>query len=451
MQRAIDVAADGDTVHIAAGTTYTGGIDTATGGNDSTLSPGLSPAQVVVSGNMVLNAGDTVVAEVNGTSPATDYDNFVVTGTVTLGGATLSLSSTGYTPVVNDTIVLIDNDLADPVSGTFAGLPQNSLITLAGWNFRISYTSADGLGNDVVLVALNPNTVYVNDNWVINVDNGAPFVLDNGDIVSNTGLGDDNTVTGLVYGSQAFNTVTSASTAVVNGATIHVISGSYTENPTINKEVNLLGWQAGVDARQRSPGFDTIVTTSRYIVAANNVIIDGFTFRDRTSATTGSISVDSGVVNLEIRNDIFTDSRIEVSIDSSADVELHHNLLTDSASPVQTRKGILISGTSDTVSIHDNLFTNNQSADADAASVVMSSGAGTTVTVQDNEFYNNLVAIRLTSGGTASVTNNDFVGGPDNGTDLLLESTAGLITVLTGNAFAGNTFFIDNRQPKTST
>ena len=35
--------------------------------------------------------------------------------------------------------------------------------------------------------------------------------------------------------------------------------------------------------------------------------------------------------------------------------------------------------------------------------------------------------------------------GDDNGTDLQLDSTAGLMTTLTGNAFAGNTFFIDNQ------
>src|SRR5262249_28149285 len=41
--------------------------------------------------------------------------------------------------------------------------------------------------------------------------------------------------------------------------------------------------------------------------------------------------------------------------------------------------------------------------------------------------------------------NNNFAGPPDNGTDILLTSTAGTVSSLTGNAFAGDTFYIDNQ------
>src|SRR5205823_10679363 len=61
-----------------------------------------------------------------------------------------------------------------------------------------------------------------------------------------------------------------------------------------------------------------------------------------------------------------------------------------------------------------------------------------------NHHYYNGIGISLTKGGTASVNNNNFAGAPDNGTDLQLTSSAGSLSALTGNAFAGNTFFIDD-------
>ena len=46
-------------------------------------------------------------------------------------------------------MTILDNDLNDAVIGTFAGLPQNARVTVAGLPMRISYTG--GTGNDVVL------------------------------------------------------------------------------------------------------------------------------------------------------------------------------------------------------------------------------------------------------------------------------------------------------------
>jgi hypothetical protein len=49
-------------------------------------------------------------------------------------------------------ITLIDNDGTDAVSGTFAGLPQNAVVTAGGARYRISYTG--GTGNDVTLTVV---------------------------------------------------------------------------------------------------------------------------------------------------------------------------------------------------------------------------------------------------------------------------------------------------------
>jgi hypothetical protein len=78
-----------------------------------------------------------------------DHDRLNVSGTVTLGNATLITSGTIATGPGNTAIVLIDNDGDDAVSGTFNGLAEGSTVIINGISFRISYVGGDG--NDVTL------------------------------------------------------------------------------------------------------------------------------------------------------------------------------------------------------------------------------------------------------------------------------------------------------------
>src|SRR5205814_587463 len=85
---------------------------------------------------------------------------------------------------------------------------------------------------------------------------------------------------------------------------------------------------------------------------------------------------------------------------------------------------------------------NNASINGNAIGIDVSGGSAT---ISSNHIYDNGIGVRLTSGGTASVTGNNFAGPADNGTDLQLTASAGSLSALTGNAFAGATFFIDNQ------
>ena len=114
------------------------------------LSPGGSPGQLPVQANILFSTGDTLNIEIDGTTAGTEYDQLVVTGTIDLGGATLNLSGS-YNALPRDTFTIIDNDAADPVIGTFAGLPGGSIVELNGERFQIFYDGGDG--NDVVLSA----------------------------------------------------------------------------------------------------------------------------------------------------------------------------------------------------------------------------------------------------------------------------------------------------------
>ncbi|HEX8913094.1 MAG TPA: autotransporter-associated beta strand repeat-containing protein, partial [Humisphaera sp.] len=125
-----------------------------TANSGSTVSPGNSPG-VLSTGTLTLAAGSTALMEINGTTAGTQYDQLNVTGTVTLGGGALQVAL-GYTPLVGDTFRLINNDgTADPVVGTFAGLPTSgSTFQSGGATFAINYAGGDG--NDVTLTTTVP-------------------------------------------------------------------------------------------------------------------------------------------------------------------------------------------------------------------------------------------------------------------------------------------------------
>src|SRR5205823_10001355 len=77
-----------------------------------------------------------------------------VRGTNSLGTATLHVIPLFTKPVaVGQQFTIINNDGADPITGTFSGLAENSGFSAGGYGFRINY--AAGSGNDVVLTLTN--------------------------------------------------------------------------------------------------------------------------------------------------------------------------------------------------------------------------------------------------------------------------------------------------------
>lgn len=112
------------------------------------LAPGMSPG-VLNSGNFTATGGNYDV-EIGGTG-AGQYDQLNVTGTVALGSATtLNVSHwNNFAPALNDSFVIINNDGADAVTGTFVGLADGASLTVGGVTYMINYSAGDG--NDVAL------------------------------------------------------------------------------------------------------------------------------------------------------------------------------------------------------------------------------------------------------------------------------------------------------------
>ncbi|MBY0588251.1 right-handed parallel beta-helix repeat-containing protein, partial [bacterium] len=285
--------ASGGVLYVLSGS-YTDNVNTSS--KAVTLRPGSSPGQVTLNGNIVLDGNDVLDLEINGTNASTLYDNLVVNGTVSLGGASL-LVTRGFNPFPGDVFTIINNDLSDAVSGTFAGLGEGSIITLSGIPFTISYVG--GTGNDVTLSIAQPSVVYVDDNW-----SGATVGVDqdgSGNVVPTWG----GPVNGLAFGYDQFSSIQAAINAVAVGGTIYVYEGTYIQAVDVSKSVTLRGRQSGVDARTRAvnPTLESVIltpvsgpdpNTSPFPVLINvtssNVTIDGFLLDgDNPGLTSGVI------------------------------------------------------------------------------------------------------------------------------------------------------------------
>ncbi len=141
------------------GTGTVGAISsTAAGGS---VAPGQAGPGILRSSNVNWSSGSpTFVVELNGTTAGSGYDQLSVTGTVNLSGAALT-GTMGFSPPTGTTFTIINNDGADAIVGTFAGLPEGSTVVLSGQSLTISYVG--GTGNDVVLGAARPNLALSNN------------------------------------------------------------------------------------------------------------------------------------------------------------------------------------------------------------------------------------------------------------------------------------------------
>jgi autotransporter-associated beta strand protein len=117
------------------------------------LRPGTSPG-ILTSSNLAFSPLGDYFVELNGPDPGTGYDQLSVRGTNQLGGSTLHVSvGTGFAPFEGEEFVIINNDGADGIQGTFAGLANGSIITANNLQFRIRYFAI--FENDVVLTLVN--------------------------------------------------------------------------------------------------------------------------------------------------------------------------------------------------------------------------------------------------------------------------------------------------------
>jgi Ca2+-binding RTX toxin-like protein len=145
-----------------AGATVLGGVFGGSGSagavtvNGGTLTAGtLSTAGNLTTTGVTLAAAGILSVQIGGTTAGTQYDQVDVNGVVGLGGGSLDLAfNNGFTSAKGNSFVILNNDLADAVSGTFTGLVEGSYLTANGRVLSITYHGGDG--NDVALVDVGP-------------------------------------------------------------------------------------------------------------------------------------------------------------------------------------------------------------------------------------------------------------------------------------------------------
>jgi hypothetical protein len=100
---------------LTGGLTIAANVDNASG----TVMPGSSPGALTISGNYVQGPGGTLLVEIGGTAPASQYDQLVVNGNATLGGTLQVTLVNGFVPLGGETFTVVR--ASGSVSGAFAG------------------------------------------------------------------------------------------------------------------------------------------------------------------------------------------------------------------------------------------------------------------------------------------------------------------------------------------
>jgi hypothetical protein len=152
----LDAGANAITLRSGTGAVSEGGFGSAATGAmisvQGLVSPGTNTVgEVTFNGAVNLPARYAVQVD-SASGPGAGHDSLIANGSLTLSG-TLEVSGTFSAPL-GTTLTIIDNDGLDPVSGTFAGLPEGASFIGGANSYRVSYVG--GTGNDVVLTVIDP-------------------------------------------------------------------------------------------------------------------------------------------------------------------------------------------------------------------------------------------------------------------------------------------------------
>ena len=154
--------------------------------NNGTLSPGGTDIGTLSVGTLDLNG--TLAIDVNNTTGAggTDWDQIAVTGTIDLSTGSLVVTQSATVEGSPSSIVVVSNDDADDVTGTFAlGDPFTTNFLGSGLSGLVDYEGGDG--NDILLTIGSTNAI---GSWRFQYFGSA----------SNTGDGSDFSDTGDLDG-----------------------------------------------------------------------------------------------------------------------------------------------------------------------------------------------------------------------------------------------------------
>jgi hypothetical protein len=138
----------------SSGKVIVGGSLFATGGTLNTLQN--NPNAFEIAGDLIAGSAYTFSFTLNN---AAAFGSVKVGGTTSLGGSTLTISTYTGSVATTNTLILIQNTSANPVSGTFGNVAFDvTTYNLNGTNYTLRLVDWDGgaVKNDIVLTTVVP-------------------------------------------------------------------------------------------------------------------------------------------------------------------------------------------------------------------------------------------------------------------------------------------------------
>jgi Ca2+-binding RTX toxin-like protein len=223
---------------------------------------------------------------------------------------------------------------------------------------------------------------------------------------------------GVECPAAAFTTIQAAVSAAAPGDTIDVCAGTYPETVIVNKQVTILGAQSGVDARTRAVAETSeSVVTGGMSLGANNVVVDGFLFRDTPYLPTlggAAVYTSPDFSGYNVRNNIFRSNIFGLYLNSqgSAQTIVRHSFFDHNTQEGPGNGNAIYSDQgAHNVLVDENRFEGHFNA-AMVFDRILPSDPNTLLIISDNASVDDRTLLALFRTTNADVLNNTF-DGPD--------------------------------------
>ncbi len=287
------------------------------------------------------------------------------------------------------------------------GFTENSWVTLkiellTNKQYKYTVTAANGNFVTATTTTHQATTDYIGSYTLqgYNTETGVSYDIYWDDLFTNTNVG---LVTNVNTGKQ-FCTIQAAidDAATLDGHTINVPAGVYTETVTITKALKINGAQYGIDPRpsksttRATPSEESIISVAGTQKAVNishsDVEFNGFTVKhSTTSGNTDLVESAASATpweNIKIANNILTSSRDEgVQLRATSNSIIEKNYITNTAGD-----GINMSGSPSGVG---NIIQDNEIVDAKSTTGGIYLYGIKGVTVRNNYIHGNTIGMTV--------------------------------------------------------
>ena len=262
--------------------TISGGV----GSNVTAVTENSTTSALTISGALTVNSDGTTLTNNNSSGSSLLTVSGGVNGT---GNLVLNNNSAIYHGITLSTN-LINNTGTITNSGTGSG----SVLISGGVGSNVTAIIQNSTTSALTTIGTN---VYVNASWA-----GMSF-----------GADPDGAGPATDFGGDSFATIQDGVTGVSSGVTVNVAAGMYNENLIIDKQLTLLGPNAGVNPNTQTRNPEAIISKEtvlggqnlglvNIVTGANNTIFDGFEVRTENQINTVRGIELNGADNVTIRN-----------------------------------------------------------------------------------------------------------------------------------------------------